>query len=301
MLLSASCHDNLLRRVARSFALTIRLLPKNLQEPIGLAYLLARASDTMVDRGSLSPEASRQLLCLLQELLNQEQEGKEVQETLLSIEKRVNVVLTHFQGAENKLIALLPRLLRALYSEERAFDEHQAIVAVWQEIIEGQLRDLRWFLLERKKLLTPEERDRYLYLVAGSVGAFWTKLLHGYGYGFSQASPEVMKKWGVAYGKGLQLTNILRDRQEDVHSGRFYYQESEREELIEKAFSYLQQGELYVNALSSRRLRCATLLPLLLAKQTLVLIIKYPHKERVKVSRWKVYLTLLKVVIVSMI
>ncbi len=39
----------LLASVSRSFYLTIRILPAELREPIGLAYLLARASDTIAD------------------------------------------------------------------------------------------------------------------------------------------------------------------------------------------------------------------------------------------------------------
>src|SRR5258708_2643006 len=39
----------LLASVSRSFYLSIRLLPRGLRAPIGLAYLLARASDTIAD------------------------------------------------------------------------------------------------------------------------------------------------------------------------------------------------------------------------------------------------------------
>jgi phytoene/squalene synthetase len=35
--------------VSRSFYLTIRFLPRPLREPVGLAYLLARATDTIAD------------------------------------------------------------------------------------------------------------------------------------------------------------------------------------------------------------------------------------------------------------
>src|ERR1043166_7280685 len=39
----------ILSRVSRSFYLSIRLLPKNLRDPVSLGYLLARASDTIAD------------------------------------------------------------------------------------------------------------------------------------------------------------------------------------------------------------------------------------------------------------
>ena len=48
----------LLASVSRSFYLTIRLLPAALRAPIGLAYLLARASDTIADSAE-APAAVR--------------------------------------------------------------------------------------------------------------------------------------------------------------------------------------------------------------------------------------------------
>src|SRR5206468_357177 len=40
---------DLLRQVSRSFYLSLAVLPGPLREPIGLAYLLARAADTVAD------------------------------------------------------------------------------------------------------------------------------------------------------------------------------------------------------------------------------------------------------------
>src|SRR5262245_28191930 len=40
---------SLLRQVSRSFYLSLAVLPRSLREPIGLAYLLARAADTVTD------------------------------------------------------------------------------------------------------------------------------------------------------------------------------------------------------------------------------------------------------------
>jgi farnesyl-diphosphate farnesyltransferase len=56
----------LLKRVSRSFYLTLRLLPTPVRESIALAYLLARLSDTMAD--GASTEAEKQLLARRQEI-----------------------------------------------------------------------------------------------------------------------------------------------------------------------------------------------------------------------------------------
>ena len=39
----------ILRSVSRSFYLTLAVLPANVREQVGLAYLLARAADTLAD------------------------------------------------------------------------------------------------------------------------------------------------------------------------------------------------------------------------------------------------------------
>ncbi|OHE78721.1 MAG: hypothetical protein A3F67_05875 [Verrucomicrobia bacterium RIFCSPHIGHO2_12_FULL_41_10] len=338
----------LLKRVARSFYLTICLLPKVLREPIGLAYLLARASDTIADQANLSYEEREQVLRLLKELL---EEGKDSKNFLL-VQSQIESLVIEFQDIEKDLLLSLPTLLHQLYSKRRSYFECKAIVTVWQHILEGQLLDQKWNqvinLDSRAKhsvnpsvkcdrgstdhqndlsnfdrrihqptayslqptasirpvsrivtnraphVLSAEELDRYLYLVAGSVGEFWTKLSSHYFSGFSKESTETMREWGIAYGKGLQLTNILRDRKGDQRSGRFYCEESQVPELIDQALTYLQQGRFYVQTLSHRRLRYASVLPLLIAEQTLALILKSPNEEGIKVSRWCVYLTLLR-------
>jgi phytoene/squalene synthetase len=48
----------ILRRTSRSFHLTIRLLPRAVRDDISLAYLLARATDTMADTAT-APEGER--------------------------------------------------------------------------------------------------------------------------------------------------------------------------------------------------------------------------------------------------
>src|SRR5215212_2583445 len=54
-----------LRSVSRSFYLSLRFLPKPLRDPLSLAYLLARATDTLADTAeapvALRAEALRNL------------------------------------------------------------------------------------------------------------------------------------------------------------------------------------------------------------------------------------------------
>ncbi|HEV3409557.1 MAG TPA: squalene/phytoene synthase family protein, partial [Chthoniobacterales bacterium] len=49
----AALRGPILRSVSRSFYLSIRLLPRRLRDPIALAYLLARATDTIADTAEI--------------------------------------------------------------------------------------------------------------------------------------------------------------------------------------------------------------------------------------------------------
>lgn len=52
----------LLKRVSRSFYLSVRVLPEAVAAQIGLAYLLARAADTIADTDLLPPSVRLELL-----------------------------------------------------------------------------------------------------------------------------------------------------------------------------------------------------------------------------------------------
>lgn len=242
---------SLCKKAARSFYLTIRLLPYELRESVALAYLLARASDTIADVDKFSYE-------------------------------------------EEQLVRHLPLLLELL--EKRDLIEQGLIYSVWQKILEGQLFEVSHFSSEsqQQKVFTSEELDNYLYLVAGCVGEFWTKLSFHFLKNFSHESLEKMIAWGVSYGKGLQLLNILRDRFKDRELGHFYFEEDQFFELCEQTVDYLKQGRNYVRAIKHRRLRYATGLPVLLAEKTLQEILKNRNAKNVKIKKAAVYATLIR-------
>ncbi|MDB6147331.1 MAG: Squalene/phytoene synthase, partial [Spartobacteria bacterium] len=54
-----------LRSVSRSFYVSIRLLPAGLREPVGLAYLLARATDTLADTTEIAVGVRKEALRVL--------------------------------------------------------------------------------------------------------------------------------------------------------------------------------------------------------------------------------------------
>ncbi|WP_370543827.1 squalene/phytoene synthase family protein, partial [Burkholderia pseudomallei] len=60
----------LLKGVSRSFYLTLRVLPQGMRDPIGLAYLLARAADTIADTSLIPPAQRLELLLSLRAQIN---------------------------------------------------------------------------------------------------------------------------------------------------------------------------------------------------------------------------------------
>ena len=60
-----SLGTEILRSVSRSFYLSIRFLPAQLREPITLAYLLARTTDTVADTAQISGIVRMETLTLL--------------------------------------------------------------------------------------------------------------------------------------------------------------------------------------------------------------------------------------------
>src|ERR1700683_4935001 len=60
----------LLKGVSRSFYLTLSVLPAGMRDPIGLAYLLARAADTIAATSLIPPGQRLELLLSLRSQVN---------------------------------------------------------------------------------------------------------------------------------------------------------------------------------------------------------------------------------------
>lgn len=188
---------------------------------------------------------------------------------------------------ERQLVARRDEVMAALtQSSDRA-----AIEKVWTTIQSGQRFDRDRF---PGPPLTPEELDRYTYLVAGCVGEFWTEICAAKMPGFARRSDVEMRELGIDFGKGLQLVNILRDRHSDSLAERIYLPTEAVPAALQRAEAYLDSGEIYARALRSRRLRAACLLPIFLARETLALIRVAPDSVHHRVKRNRVHWLLVK-------
>jgi farnesyl-diphosphate farnesyltransferase len=268
--------EALLKKVARSFQLSLRVLPASLRPALSLAYMLARASDTIADASS-APDFQR--IALLRGLPD------------LFPEKSPDLGLS---GSDRELLLLTPRLLEAL----KTLPDRSEIIEAWRIILRGQIFDVERFAASKPALpcppLSPEELEEYTYLVAGSVGEFWTRLCFKHVPDFSTRPLEEMLPLARRYGQALQLINVLRDRRSDADAGRIYIPDERFYIAMQHVAELLQSGTEYNAAIQPRALRAASALPLDLAKQTLALIAQHPLGVGVKVPRWQVWLAFVK-------
>jgi len=261
-----------LKGVSRSFYLTLRLLPEPVREPIALAYLLARATDTIADVGTLPVEVR---VSALEAMLGEK----------WSCVHAETIAAACDGEADRRLIEGLATALEELSVSPDA----DLIRRVWRTIGEGQLFDLVRFAEVGAPPLNAEERDRYTYLVAGCVGEFWTDIcLRKFG-DLSDRPAGELREDGVRYGKALQLVNILRDRSADRAIGRVYVGDGETAGVVAETFAYLEAAGRFVASLKHGSLRYATALPALLAGPTLREIVRRPEAPRVRISRSAVY------------
>src|SRR5438046_1505848 len=159
----------LLRQVSRSFYLTLRVLPAAIRWQIGLAYLLARATDTIADTQIIAPaDRLRALQALRARILGKSSARLELGE--LSRRQDSPAEWSLLQRVEESLALL----------EHLPADDRERIRDALEVIITGQESDLiRFADASRERIValnTDDELDEYTYRVAGCVGEFWTKI-----------------------------------------------------------------------------------------------------------------------------
>jgi farnesyl-diphosphate farnesyltransferase len=309
---------DILRSVSRSFYLTLRIAPPSTRRTLGLAYLFCRAADTIADT-ALLPRDER--LAQLGRYREQFLQPAIQWDQLFALARRLNpqggspgerVLLTRLSDCFHLLLALPQpeqRLIRSLVTT----------------LTNGMAIDLTAFpgdsAQAARALPTLKETDQYCYFVAGCVGEFWTRLHRLHLPAVAAAGPEDEQcRLAVRFGKGLQMTNLLKDLAVDLAHGRCYIPADElaaaglspadlaRHEILPKlrpilhrhiglTLDHLDQGWRYIEGLPKRpiRLRLACLWPHLLALKTLHLIATTDRllaPVPLKINRASVYRTM---------
>jgi farnesyl-diphosphate farnesyltransferase len=313
----ASLYGPILRSVSRSIYISIRLLPASIRRPVGLAYLLARATDTLADTSDVPAPVRTETLSKVASVIQERMAVVALEEVIASFGPRQT------NRAERTLIEHLPDCIYELQHLHPA--DRDDIQTVLGKITKGQSLDVARFgdSTEPQALATELELHEYTYLVAGCVGEFWTRICFRHVGKFSARAEAEMSELGRRYGNGLQLLNILRDAHADLQAGRCYFPMQELREIglepgeilmepgrFEFVFEKWRQeaqrgltaGMNYVHAIHPRRIRGATALPALIGARTLAMLhaagpsvlqrnIKVPRAE-VRGMLWRVASTL---------
>jgi farnesyl-diphosphate farnesyltransferase len=306
---------DILKRVSRSFYVTLRVLPEPLRQPMSLGYALARAADTLADTEIVPREDRiRSLDVLRQELLKDEPSPEPFRD--------LQRYLTGPQDdpAERVLLEHLPDAV-TLYARTAPGDRAR-LRFVLSGLIQGMVDDLTRFpghsAEQIRAFQNLEELDDYVYHAAGIVGEFWTEVCHDHRRSLQSWDMDEMKALGIRFGKGLQMVNVLRDTPRDIRRGRCYYPEPllrmvdlEPRDLLEPGnlprlrpvlihlaqitLDHFESAREYVRRIprSEIRLRLSCIWPLWIGLRTLALITRSPDflspHDRVRIPRPEVH------------
>lgn len=234
--------QRLLPAVSRTFALTIRVLPRPLRHPVTTAYLLCRLADTVEDATREDPAARIAMLQGLRRALAPAAcDARAVAGSLAAAEE--------FELADSASARLIRERTCVARALEHLAPAQREVIAHWvgemcagmstyvarelgrpaaspQAVSFGAAVDgtAPESVVVRFVLGTVEELRAYAWCVAGTVGHLLTELFIQH----LDPPPEDrrrLRELATPFGLGLQFTNILQDLAEDRRRGWSYVPE----------------------------------------------------------------------------
>jgi phytoene synthase len=211
------------RHYAKSFYFSSFLLPKEKRNASYAVYTFCRYADNIVDFAKSLPA------------------GAPAQQGVVnnSIEYRIDSLLENLDDIYAGKNPELSRL-SAFADAVKNFDIPKQY---FSELVEGVSMDIK-----TKRYQTFSELDTYCYKVASVVGLIMSEIL---GYSDSKALTHA-----VHLGKAMQLTNIIRDINDDFRMDRVYIPQDElrrfgyteddiRNKLVNKGFTELIKHQIH--------------------------------------------------------
>ena len=244
---------------SRTFFIPISHLPAGLQEAIGSAYLCMRAIDEIEDDALLPADTKIFLLQSVAKLLR-EDHSKE----------RIAALFAPYQEDLPEVTLLLADWIS--YCPPDALDR---ILKSTAEMAVGMAK----WVEKNWKIETEADLDDYTYYVAGLVGVMLSDIWKWYD------GTETDRELAIAFGRGLQTVNILRNREEDAERGVQFFPEGWGfEEMLAHTEKNLSLADEYCKALQTKAIVHFCKIPLELAKATLAAL----KNGREKINRAEV-------------
>ena len=194
---------NILKKVSRSFALTIPMLDDKLYEPVMIIYLQDRLLDNFEDEvEGIALSRRTHLMDKVVEIFDPD--NPDPSKAVKFIEDNADLI-------EDKAL--------------RRLTENASILREAYDNLEPSIKDSSFKWLEEmnegmKEFLTTEvdnfnDLDRYCYYVAGTVGGFLTDLIIDKSY-LAGTEKEKLKDNFEDAGLFLQKVNLIRDIKKDI-------------------------------------------------------------------------------------
>jgi farnesyl-diphosphate farnesyltransferase len=301
--------------VSRLFYTTLAVVPADVRDQIGLGYLFARAADTIADTDLIDRPRR---LDFLGQLKAQFVSDRIVWSQIHDIQRAMGPLQQ--DSSERVLLERLEDCFRLFL--DCTPEDRRRVQRLMTTLTQGMEMDLSCFpgqsAADLTALKTIDDLDRYTYYVAGCVGEFWTDLMCAHRRSLASWDVRQMSAVGIRFGKGLQLTNIVKDIAHDLQKGRCYIPETMLTEaglmsrdlldhtnlprlrpvlrkLVRMATEHLDQGWMYTMAIPRHeiRMRLSCMWPILSAGESLKLVLHSPDllnpAVKVKIPRSKVY------------
>jgi farnesyl-diphosphate farnesyltransferase len=212
-----------LEETSRTFYIPISYLPDRIREAVASAYLCLRAIDEVEDHPTLENALKSKIL-------------KQISYTLQTscIGATLEDLTPDWCGAEDKLPEVTLRI-----AEWCLFAPSDIAPRIWDAT--ASMADRMAFWADRNfEVKTKKDLDAYTFSVAGAVGLILSELWEWY------EGVKTNRELAIAFGRGLQATNILRNKGEDKERGVTFYPEGWTErEMQEYARQNLKKGEEY--------------------------------------------------------
>ncbi|MDL4840178.1 phytoene/squalene synthase family protein [Aquibacillus rhizosphaerae] len=247
---------HVLKLTSRTFYIPISLLEPTLKKTVASAYLCMRAIDEIEDHEMIEPEEKQHLLNSTSLLLKKEFDVVEYRKLIQPYES----ILPEVTLRLDDWINVCPEGIVDKVKESTSI--MAAGMADWVE------KD--WLIK------TVEELDDYTYYVAGLVGVMLSDIWKWYD------NTETDQDLAIAFGRGLQSVNILRNQQEDYERGVSFMPENwNRDDMFQYATNNLKLADEYMKDIKNRNIKLFCKIPLALANKTL----KALKNGREKISR----------------
>ena len=235
----------ILEETSRTFFIPISYLTDGLKEAVAAAYLCMRAIDEIEDHPELSPEVKQKLLLETSNFLKENTDNKE---RIAQVYKPYEAYLPEVTLRLTDWLKLCPFPLKERIAE--ATSVMAKGMAKWVQ--------RGW------QIKSEDDLDDYTYYVAGLVGVMLSDIWEWHD------NTSTDRNLAIAFGRGLQSVNILRNQSEDKDRGVNFFPDGWNEEDM---FSYARRnlalGDAYIESLQPGSILHFCQIPLALAHGTL--------------------------------